>query len=111
MIPSTQNAGLTGEKPFVIPSEEITRRRLNIQKTLKENRIDGLIIVQRVDLYFSAPPRMVFFIPAEGGSSSGDICHGRRQNFKNIIGINSARMFLPYFIYGRFPDVLASLMY
>ena len=115
MMPSIETTGLTGEKPFVIPSGEITRRKLNIQTALKQNRIDGLIIVQRVDLlYFSGTAQNGFlFIPAEGEP----VLFIRRylprakeeSPLKNIIGINSIRE-VPGHIsdfYGRFPDVLA----
>jgi Xaa-Pro aminopeptidase len=115
MIPSTQNAGLTGEKPFVIPSEEITRRILNIRKKLKQNRIDGLIIAQRVDLlYFSGTAQNGFlFIPAEGEP----VLFIRRylpraqeeSPLKSIIGINSIKDVPGHILdfYGHFPDVLA----
>lgn len=115
MIPSTEITGLTGEKPFVIPSGEITRRILKIQKALKENRIDGLIIVQRVDLlYFSGTAQNgLLFIPAE----REPLLFIRRylpraqaeSSLKNIIGINSIREVPGHIIdfYGRFPDVLA----
>ncbi|RPH50972.1 MAG: aminopeptidase P family protein [Desulfobacteraceae bacterium] len=114
MIPSTENAGLTGGKPFVIPAEEISRRTLNIQKALNQNLIDGLIIAQRVDLlYFSGTAQNGFlFIPAEGEP----VLFIRRylpraqeeSPLKNIIGINSIREIPGHIIdfYGRFPDVL-----
>ena len=115
MIPSTQNAGLTGEKPFVIPSEEITRRKLNIQKKLKQNRIDGLLIAQRVDLlYFSGTAQNGFlFIPAEGEPMLFIRRYLPRAQaespLKNIIGINSIREVAGHIFdfYGRFPNVLA----
>ena len=114
MIPSTEMTGLTGEKPFVIPNGEITRRRLNVQRTLKENRIDGLIIVQRADLlYFSGTAQNGFlFIPAEGEPLlfiKRYLPRAQAESpLQNIIGINSIRE-VPGHIcdyYGRFPDVL-----
>ncbi|MDP3286275.1 MAG: aminopeptidase P family N-terminal domain-containing protein, partial [Desulfobacterales bacterium] len=97
MITSIEPTGLTGEKPFAIPVEEITRRKLKIQKALNQNRIDGLIIAQRVDLlYFSGTAQNGFlFIPAEGEP----VLFIRRylpraqeeSPLKNIIGINSIK--------------------
>jgi len=115
MIPSIQNSGLTGEKPFVIPSEEIILRRLNIQKTLKENRIDGLIIAQRVDLlYFSGTAQNGFlFLPSEGEPLlfiKRYLPRAQEESpLKNIIGVNSIRDVPGHIFdfYGRFPDVLA----
>lgn len=115
MTPSTEMTGLTGKKPFVIPSEEITRRRLNIQKMLKENRIDGLIIVQRVDLlYFSGTAQNGFlFLPSEGEPLlfiKRYLPRAQEESpLKNIIGINSIRDVPGHIFdfYGRFPDVLA----
>jgi len=115
MTPSTETTGLTGKKPFVIPSEEITRRRLNIQKTLKENRIDGLIIVQRVDLlYFSGTAQNGFlFLPSEGEPLlfiKRYLPRAQEESpLKNIIRINSIRDVPGHIFdfYGRFPDVLA----
>ncbi|MDQ1330438.1 MAG: hypothetical protein QG578_701 [Thermodesulfobacteriota bacterium] len=115
MIPSTELTGLTGEKPFVIPSGEIARRILKIQKALKENRINGLIIVQRVDLlYFSGTAQNgLLFIPAEGEP----VLFIRRylpraqaeSSLKNIIGINSIKEVPGHILdfYGHFPVVLA----
>ncbi|MDP3283970.1 MAG: aminopeptidase P family N-terminal domain-containing protein, partial [Desulfobacterales bacterium] len=114
MITSTELTGLTGEKPFVIPSGEITRRRVNIQKALKENRIDGLIIVQRVDLlYFSGTAQNgLLFIPADGEPLlliKRYLPRAQAESpLRNIIGINSIREVPGHIIdfYGRFPDVL-----
>ena len=115
MIPSIETTGLTGKKPFAIPSEEITRRKLKIQKALNQNRIDGLLIVQRVDLlYFSGTAQNGFlFLPSEGEP----LLFIRRylpraqaeSPLKNIIGINSIREVPGHIFdfYGRFPDVLA----
>jgi len=57
---------------FKVPSGEIDRRIKKIQKELQGNgqgnEIDGLFIVQRVDLfYFSGTAQTGFlYIPAEG---------------------------------------------
>jgi len=88
---------------------------LNIRKELKLNRIDGLIIAQRVDLlYFSGTAQNGFlFIPDEGEP----VLFIRRylpraqeeSPLKNIIGINSIREVPGHILdfYGRFPDALA----
>jgi Xaa-Pro aminopeptidase len=53
---------------FKVPKSEISARTLNIQKELQQNGIEGLFIVQRVDLfYFSGTAQNGFmYIPAEG---------------------------------------------
>jgi len=53
---------------FKVPAFEISLRTLNIQKQLQQSDIDGLFIVQRVDLfYFSGTAQNGFmYIPAEG---------------------------------------------
>lgn len=55
-------------RPFKVPATEIERRSRNIQRLLKANSIDGLLIIQRVDLfYFSGTAQNGFlFIPADG---------------------------------------------
>ena len=53
---------------FKVPASEIKSRTLNIQRELQQNQIDGLYIVQRVDLfYFSGTAQNGFmYMPAEG---------------------------------------------
>jgi len=53
---------------FKVPAAEIKRRTLNIQEELRQNNIEGLFIVQRVDLfYFSGTAQNGFmYVPAEG---------------------------------------------
>jgi Xaa-Pro dipeptidase len=53
---------------FKVPASEIQARTLNIQAELQKAGIDGLFIVQRVDLfYFSGTAQNGFmYIPAEG---------------------------------------------
>lgn len=53
---------------FKVPADEIRRRQLEIQKQLQTNGIDGLVIVQRVDLfYFSGTAQNGFlYMPADG---------------------------------------------
>jgi len=53
---------------FKIPSSEIEDRITEIQKKLRQDEIDGLLVVQRVDLfYFSGTAQNGFlYIPAQG---------------------------------------------
>ena len=53
---------------FNVPASEIHRRKAAIQRELQESAMDGLLIVQRVDLfYFSGTAQNGFlYIPAEG---------------------------------------------
>ena len=53
---------------FKIPASEIESRITNIQKRLREEEIDALLIFQRVDLfYFSGTAQNGFlYIPAQG---------------------------------------------
>ncbi len=54
--------------PFRVPASEIKARGQKIQQELRQNDIDGLFIVQRVDLfYFSGTAQNGYmYIPAEG---------------------------------------------
>ena len=54
--------------PYKVPASEIESRRLNVQCALRQNNIDGLLIVQRVDLfYFSGTAQNGYmYIPAQG---------------------------------------------
>lgn len=58
------------DKEFRVPASEINLRREKIQDALQRNNIDGLLIIQRVDLfYFSGTSQNGFlYIPAEGES-------------------------------------------
>jgi Xaa-Pro aminopeptidase len=53
---------------FKVPASEIDARTLKLQKELQTSQMDGLLIVQRVDLfYFSGTAQNGFmYIPAEG---------------------------------------------
>jgi Xaa-Pro aminopeptidase len=53
---------------FKVPAAEIKARSLSIQQELRQNNIEGLFIVQRVDLfYFSGTAQNGFmYIPADG---------------------------------------------
>ena len=57
-----------GREPFRVPRFEIERRTATIQAELRRAGIDGLFIVQRVDLfYFSGTAQNGFlYLPAEG---------------------------------------------
>ena len=63
---TTSQAELPGE--FRVPASEIEGRILRIQEELRKAEIDGLLVIQRVDLfYFSGTAQNGFlFIPAEG---------------------------------------------
>jgi Xaa-Pro aminopeptidase len=54
--------------PYTVPASEIRARGLKIQQELRQSDIDGLFIVQRVDLfYFSGTAQNGYmYIPAEG---------------------------------------------
>ncbi|MFH1292670.1 MAG: aminopeptidase P family N-terminal domain-containing protein, partial [Pseudomonadota bacterium] len=56
------------KQEFKVPAAEIEQRISRIQTELQEKEIDGLFIVQRVDLfYFSGTAQNGFlYIPAEG---------------------------------------------
>ncbi len=102
-------------KPFTIPSVEIARRQLSIQKALQRNRIDGLFIAQRVDLfYFSGTAQNGFlFMPAQGDPLLFIKRYWPRARqespLKNIFEIQSvqdiAGLISDY--YSQFPKILA----
>ena len=52
--------------PFSIPSNQIEKRLFKLQKQLRINRLDGVLIVQRVDLiYFSGTAQNgCLYVPA-----------------------------------------------
>ena len=56
------------KQDFKVPASEIERRKAAIQRELQESNMDGLLIVQRVDLfYFSGTAQNGFlYMPAEG---------------------------------------------
>jgi Xaa-Pro dipeptidase len=99
---------------FKVPSGEIDNRRKRIQKSLQENNIDGLLIVQRVDLfYFSGTAQNgAIYIPAEGEPLLMIRKHLPRaveeSSIKNIVKIGSFKD-IPARIndfYGRLPGSL-----
>jgi len=99
---------------FKVPASEIKSRTLNIQKELQQTDIDGLFIVQRVDLfYFSGTAQNGFiYIPAEGEPLLLIKQYLPRaeaeSSIANIIKIGSIKE-IPAIInayYGRMPRVL-----
>ena len=53
---------------FAVPAEEIDRRKRLIQKTLREKDLEGLFVVQRVDLFYltGTAQNGFLYMPAEG---------------------------------------------
>ena len=99
---------------FKVPASEIKARTLNIQKELQQSDIDGLFIVQRVDLfYFSGTAQNGFmYIPAEGEPLlfiKQYLPRAKKESsVPNIIKIESIKE-IPGLIadyYGRMPDRL-----
>ena len=99
---------------FKVPASEIINRTLNIQKQLRKADIDGLFIVQRVDLfYFSGTAQNGFmYIPAEGEPLlliKQYYPRARKESsIANIVKIDSIKE-IPGLIadyYGRIPDRL-----
>lgn len=102
------------QPPFTVPAAEIAQRLLNIQTILKQKGIGGLLIVQRVDLfYFSGTAQNGFlFIPAEGEPLlfiKRYLPRAQAESpLKQIMGIESIKE-VPGLIsdfYGRFPEVI-----
>ncbi len=99
---------------FKVPAAEIYNRNRRIQKVLRENNIDGLFILQRVDLfYFSGTAQNgVLYIPAEGKPLLMIIKYMPRalkeSSLENIIEIKSIKD-IPGKItdfYGNIPKIL-----
>jgi Xaa-Pro aminopeptidase len=99
---------------FKVPDKEIKQRILNIQRQLQQHDIDGLFIVQRVDLfYFSGTSQNGFlYIPAEGQPVlliRQYLPRARTESsIRDIIKIKSTKEIpaLLIDIYGRLPGVL-----
>jgi Xaa-Pro aminopeptidase len=99
---------------FKVPASEIEKRKAGIQRELQINGIDGLFIVQRVDLYyFSGTAQNGFlYMPAEGDPL---LCikkympRARKETpLKNLVEIKSIKE-VPRLIsdfYGRLPEVM-----
>ena len=99
---------------FKVPSGEIDRRIKKIRKELQDNGIDGLLIVQRVDLfYFSGTAQTGFlYIPSEGQPVlfiKRYLPRAREESsIKNIIEVKSIKE-VPGFIsdfYGKLPGTI-----
>jgi len=99
---------------FKVPAAEIKLRTLNIQKALRQSDIDGLFVVQRVDLfYFSGTAQNGFmYMPAEGEPLLFIKQYFPRaqkeSSVPNIVKIDSIKA-IPGLIadhYGRLPDRL-----
>jgi len=99
---------------FKVPASEIKARMLNIQKELQQADIDGLFIVQRVDLfYFSGTAQNGFiYIPAEGEPLlfiKQYLPRAQKESsIANIVKIDSIKEIPAIIIdyYGLAPDVL-----
>ncbi len=99
---------------FKVPASEIESRTLNIQRELQQHNIDGLFIVQRVDLfYFSGTAQNGFmYIPSDGAPLLFIKQYLPRaeeeSSVDSIIKINSIReipgLIIDY--YGRRPDTM-----
>ena len=97
-----------------VPAKEIRNRQLAVQKQLQQNDIDGLFVVQRVDLfYLSGTAQNGFlYLPAEGKPLLFIKQYLPRAQAESSIGtileIKSIKE-IPMLIkdtYGRLPDVL-----
>jgi Xaa-Pro dipeptidase len=99
---------------FKVPEVEISNRIKRIQNLLREKNIDGLFIVQRVDLfYFSGTAQNgVLYMPAEGKPLLMIIKYMPRamkeSSIENIIGIKSIKDIPGKLIdfYGGIPKLL-----
>jgi Xaa-Pro aminopeptidase len=97
-----------------VPAGEIDNRRKKIQSILQKNNVEGLFIVQKVDLfYFSGTAQNGYlYIPAEGEPLLMVIKYMPRaveeSSIKNIIEIKSKKD-IPHKIsefYGTLPSIL-----
>jgi Xaa-Pro aminopeptidase len=104
-----------GSEPFRVPRFEIERRTAAIQDKLRRAAIDGVFIVQRVDLfYFSGTAQNGFlYLPAEGRPLlfiKQSISRARAESaIEQIVPIDSVKS-VPHRIadyFGRAPDRLA----
>ncbi|BBO91299.1 M24 family metallopeptidase [Desulfosarcina ovata] len=101
-------------RDFQVPADEIRWRQNRLQKQMQEKGIAGLLIVQRVDLfYFSGTSQSGFlYVPAEGQPLlmiKKYLPRARKESsLENIVGIHSIKS-IPALIadtYGTMPDVL-----
>jgi Xaa-Pro dipeptidase len=99
---------------FKVPASEIDSRTLKLQQELQTNDIDGLFIVQRVDLfYFSGTAQNGFmYIPAEGVPLlfiKQYLPRAKEESsVKNLIKINSIKEIPELIIdhYGKLPAII-----
>ncbi len=100
--------------PYRVPASEIKSRTLKIQQELRQDEIDGLFIVQRVDLfYFSGTAQNGYmYIPAEGQPILFIKQYlpraAKESSVADIVKIGSIKE-IPQLIadrYGRLPGVL-----
>ncbi len=99
---------------FKVPASEIFARTLQLQQELQANEMDGLFIVQRVDLfYFSGTAQNGFlYIPAEGTPLlfiKQYLPRAKEEScVDNIIAINSIKDIPGLIIdhFGKLPDVM-----
>ncbi len=99
---------------FAVPLAEIRSRQSRIQKKLQESAIDGLLVVQRVDLfYFTGTAQNGFlYMPAEGEPVlfvKKYLPRAREESpLKNIVSLSSAKELPALMVdyYGSLPAVL-----
>jgi Xaa-Pro dipeptidase len=99
---------------FKVPASEIDSRTLKLQQELQTNDIDGLFIVQRVDLfYFSGTAQNGFmYIPAEGAPLlliKQYLPRAKEESsVDNIVEINSIKEIPELIIdhYGKLPAII-----
>jgi Xaa-Pro dipeptidase len=100
--------------PFLVPSNEIHHRVTRLQKKMPEKGIDGLLIVQRVDLFYftGTAQNGALYIPVSGEPLLFIIKYMPRAkketSIKNIIEISSLKEIPDYVMdfYGDPPGVL-----
>ena len=99
---------------FKVPASEIDARTLNLQQELQAREMDGILIVQRVDLfYFSGTAQNGFlYIPAAGIPLlfiKQYLPRAKEESsINNIIAINSIKEIPEFLIdhFGKLPAVL-----
>jgi Xaa-Pro dipeptidase len=98
----------------ITPAQEINSRITGIQKKIKESGIDGLFIVQRMDLYYFSGTAQngYLYIPAIGNPIliiKKYLPRAKEEtSIKNVIGIDSVKE-VPgriFDFYGRLPEVM-----
>jgi Xaa-Pro dipeptidase len=99
---------------FTVPSGEINNRIKILQKKLQDNNLDGIIIIQRADLfYFSGTAQNgILYVPAEGDPLLFIKKYMPRalieSSIKNILEMKSIREIPPIIMdfFGRRPEAL-----